>query len=137
MLENLAFRAFVFGIISAVSLPLGALTSKFWKPKDRIEAFLIAFGGGALLAALTIDLVGDALERGNFYPLALGCILGGLFFVGVPDFLFALIGGMAAGAMLTMIAQTMMPEAFSKGGAISGFSTLLGFLAAIFFKTLE
>jgi CRP-like cAMP-binding protein len=83
LLENLAFRAFVFGIISAVSLPLGALTSKFWKPKDRIEAFLIAFGGGALLAALTIDLVGDALERGNFYPLALGCILGGLFFVGL------------------------------------------------------
>ena len=83
MLENFAFRAFVFGIISAVSLPMGALTSKFWKPKDKIEAFLIAFGGGALLAALTIDLVGDALERGNFYPLALGCILGGLFFVGL------------------------------------------------------
>jgi len=36
-----------------------------------------------------------------------------------------------------MIAQTMMPEAFHKGGAISGFSTLLGFLAAIFFKVLE
>nr|MBC8359195.1 cyclic nucleotide-binding domain-containing protein [Candidatus Aminicenantes bacterium] len=83
MLEGLAFRALIFGLISAVALPLGALTSRFWKPKDRIVAFLLAFGGGALLAALTIDLVGDALEKGDFYPLALGCILGGLFFVGL------------------------------------------------------
>ena len=66
-----------------------------------------------------------------------GAYFGNIFFVGAPDFLFALIEGMAAGAMLTMIAQTMMPEAFHKGGAISGFSTLLGFLAAIFFKVLE
>ena len=39
--------------------------------------------------------------------------------------------------MLTMIAQTMLPEAYFKGGSIIGFSTLLGFLAAIFLKTLE
>jgi len=83
MLEGLAFRALIFGLISAVALPLGALTSRFWKPKDKVVAFLMAFGSGALLAALTIDLVGDALEKGDFYPLALGCILGGLFFVGL------------------------------------------------------
>jgi len=38
--------------------------------------------------------------------------------------------------MLTMIAETMLPEAYFKGGSILGFSTLLGFLAAIFFKTI-
>jgi zinc transporter ZupT len=47
------------------------------------------------------------------------------------------IESVAAGAMLTMIAQTMLPEAYFKGGSITGFATLLGFLAAIFFKTLE
>ena len=31
----------------------------------------------------------------------------------------------------------MLPEAYHKGGAVTGVSTLLGFLAAIFFKTLE
>ncbi len=31
--------------------------------------------------------------------------------------------------MLTMIAQTMLPEAYFKGGSIIGFSTLLGFVA--------
>jgi len=51
--------------------------------------------------------------------------------------MFSFTEGLAAGAMLTMIAQTMLPEAYFKGGEIIGFSTLLGFLSAIFFKTLE
>jgi CRP-like cAMP-binding protein len=80
MTGSIPFDAFLFGIISAVSLPLGALVSFFWKPKDRIIAFLMAFGGGALLAALTIDLAGPALERGHFYALFFGCITGGLLF---------------------------------------------------------
>jgi len=39
--------------------------------------------------------------------------------------------------MLTMIAETMMPEAYFKGGSVVGLSTLLGFLVAIFFTTLH
>ena len=67
----------------------------------------------------------------------IGAVLGSIFFAGAEPSMFALVQGIAAGAMLTMIAQTMLPEAYLKGGSIIGFSTLLGFLAAIFFKTLE
>jgi zinc transporter ZupT len=74
------FDAFLFGIISAVSLPLGALLSFFWKPKSKITAALMAFGGGALLAALTIDLVAVAVHNGHFWILAFGCIIGGIFY---------------------------------------------------------
>lgn len=73
----------MLGIISACSLPLGALTTLFWKPSDRAIAFLMSFGGGALLAALTLDLVASTVAKGYFYPLAGGCILGGLLFVGL------------------------------------------------------
>jgi zinc transporter ZupT len=66
-----------------------------------------------------------------------GAALGSLFFVGASPALFSLIEGVAAGAMLTMVAETMLPEAFIKGGSIVGFSTLLGFLTAISFKTLD
>jgi len=65
-----------------------------------------------------------------------GAFFGNIFFAKAPGSLFALVDGMAAGAMLTMIAETMMPEAFHRGGAITGFFTLLGFLAAIFFATV-
>lgn len=67
----------------------------------------------------------------------IGAFCGNAFFADAPHFLFALIEGTAAGAMLTMIAETMLPEAYHKGGTVTGISTLFGFLAAIFFKTLE
>ncbi|MCG8584258.1 MAG: cyclic nucleotide-binding domain-containing protein [Pirellulales bacterium] len=73
--------AFLIGLVAACSLPLGAITSRFWQPGGRTIAFLMSFGGGALLAALTIDLAGPALAKGHFYPLAIGCITGGLLFV--------------------------------------------------------
>ena len=77
------FIAFIIGIVSACSLPLGAITSAFWKPGDRAIAFLMAFGGGALLAALTIDLVGSALKKGHFHILSVGCIVGSFLFIGL------------------------------------------------------
>ena len=79
-MENIALTAFIFGIISASSLPLGALTSLFWSPRERVVAIMMAFGAGALLAALTIDLVGNALREGHFYALAVGCVIGGILF---------------------------------------------------------
>lgn len=46
--------------------------------------------------------------------------------------------GLAAGAMLTMIAAAMIPEAVHMGRAnLVGLSTLAGFIAAISFKLLE
>lgn len=81
MPESVGMQAFIFGLISAASLPLGAIVARFWSPGNRVIAAMMAFGGGALLAALTIDLVGEALERGDFFPLATGCIIGGLLFV--------------------------------------------------------
>ncbi len=52
--------------------------------------------------------------------------------------LVVFIEGLAAGAMLTMIAAAMIPEAVHLGGShITGLSTLSGFLAAIAFKLVE
>ena len=81
MSDSLLVLAFWMGIVSACSLPLGTLTTLVWRPDDRSVGILMAFGGGALLAALTIDLVGSALARGEFAWLAMGCILGGVLFV--------------------------------------------------------
>ena len=47
------------------------------------------------------------------------------------------IEGLAADAMLTMIAQTMSPDACFKGGSVIGLATLMGFLVALFFKSVR
>jgi ZIP family zinc transporter len=43
----------------------------------------------------------------------------------------------AAGAMLTMLADAMMPEGFEHGGKVVGLLTVLGFLMAAILAVLE
>ena len=43
----------------------------------------------------------------------------------------------AAGAILTMLADTMMPEAFEHGGKLAGVVTTLGFAVAFAIHSLE
>ena len=43
----------------------------------------------------------------------------------------------AGGAILTMLADTMMPEAFEHGGKLVGLVTTLGFALAFALSTLE
>jgi CRP-like cAMP-binding protein len=68
------------GALSAVSLPLGALTARFWQPADRMLGVLTAFGAGALLAAVTIGIVAPMLDAGQAGPLVAGAVVGGLVF---------------------------------------------------------
>jgi ZIP family zinc transporter len=49
----------------------------------------------------------------------------------------AFIQAFAAGAILTMLADTMMPESFEHGGNVVGLVTLLGFALAFLLSTLE
>jgi CRP-like cAMP-binding protein len=67
---------------------------------------------------------------------AVGAALGHLFIADAPPHMRALLEGMAAGAMLAMIAQTMLPEAYEHGGWLTGLMTVIGFLAAIWMGTL-
>ncbi len=68
---------------------------------------------------------------------AVGAFIGNLFVSEVPPFASAMLEGLAAGAMLAMIAQTMLPEAFEHGGWLTGLMTVVGFLAAIFMGTFQ
>jgi len=78
--DSVMLSALLFGLISAATLPLGAAVGVAWRPPDRIMAFLLAFGSGALLAALTIDLIAPGVDRGHFEDLALGAVIGGTLF---------------------------------------------------------
>jgi hypothetical protein len=65
---------------------------------------------------------------------ALGFLLSGV----LDENWLAFAEGLAAGAMLTMIAAAMIPEAAAHGSPNEvGLSTLAGFLAAVMFKLLE
>jgi ZIP family zinc transporter len=51
--------------------------------------------------------------------------------------MLAFVLSFAAGAILTMLADTMMPEAFEHGGKVVGVATTLGFAVAFAIHTLD
>ena len=61
---------------------------------------------------------------------AIAAALGDALLGGASDNLIAGIQASAAGAILTMLADTMMPEAFGHGGGVVGAVTVLGLSAA-------
>ena len=62
--------AFLLGVVSASSLALGSLTARLWKPTNFVLGLLTAFGAGALLSAVTIDIIAPSVEHDEFGWLA-------------------------------------------------------------------
>jgi zinc transporter, ZIP family len=61
---------------------------------------------------------------------AAAAVVGYALFADAPGDLVAIALAFAAGAILTMLADTMMPEAFEYGGRLTGVVTTLGFAVA-------
>lgn len=68
---------------------------------------------------------------------AASSLLGYLALAGVSGNIIGGIQAFAAGAILTMLASTMMPEAFEEGGAVVGLITTAGFLLSFVLSKLQ
>jgi ZIP family zinc transporter len=74
--------------------------------------------------------IGVAIASG----LAAG--LGNALLTGAEPAVVAVVQAYAGGAILAMLATTMMPEAFENGGDAVGLATVLGFAAAFFLSRI-
>jgi ZIP family zinc transporter len=128
-------------------------------PESIVLGLSLLGGGGvsvAMLAAVFISNLPEALssttglsksgwDRQRVLRLwvlvtvvsALSSLAGYAFFDGASDAIVAFVQSFAAGALLTMLADTMMPEAFKYGGKQVGLVTTLGFALAFFITTIE
>ena len=68
---------------------------------------------------------------------ALASLAGYALLDGASDGTLAFVLAFAGGAVLTMLADTMMPEAFEKGGRLVGLATTFGFALAFAISSLE
>jgi ZIP family zinc transporter len=105
---SLSFLAAVF--ISNV--PEGMSSAAGMKMKGRSAAYV--FGVWGSIAAVS----------------AIAALVGALALDGAPPEAIAVISAVAAGAILTMIADTMIPEAFEETRTWTGVITTVGFLVA-------
>jgi len=91
-----AMYAWVFATLSGASLPLAAFLGVQFSPvKDKVCALMMAFGAGALLFAVTVELYGHALHQVASGDLGLhemfttiaGALCGGAFYLTVNQWL--------------------------------------------------
>jgi zinc transporter, ZIP family len=135
---------------SATAIAIGALLDGI--PESAAIGIGLIEGGGvgiALVAAVFLSNLPEALSsaagmrRAGRSPAhvlglwgavalasTLSALLGYLFLDGASGNVVAFIQSFAAGAVLTMLASTMMPEAYEDGGPVVGVVTTVGFLMA-------
>jgi ZIP family zinc transporter len=99
------------------NLPEGLSSSAGMKAAGRSAAYV--FGIWVAIAVLS----------------AISAALGAVIFKGAPAAVAATLA-VAAGAILTMIADTMVPEAFEESHDLAGLITVLGFLCAFLLTKL-
>lgn len=68
---------------------------------------------------------------------AVACVAGYSLFHGVSDRWLAFVQAFAGGAILMMLANSMIPEAYEHGGKLAGVFTVLGFSASVSMVILE
>jgi ZIP family zinc transporter len=110
-----AFIAAVFlsNLPEAAAASTG-LRESGWEARRIYGLWVVVVLVSATAAALGYGLLGDASQNVIAFVLAF-----------------------AAGAILTMLADTMMPEAFEQGGRAAGLLTTLGFAVAFGISALE
>jgi len=142
-------ESFVIGtvMLSIVATKTAAgMTLGFWDvmPLTLVGALFLSNFPEALSASVNMKSQGFSTGKIIFLwsVLTVICAVGAAFgaYVGesIPHSAMIVVEGIAAGAMLTMIGSAMLPEAAHLSTPnMAGFSTLVGFVAAVGFKLFE
>lgn len=119
-------ESFILGaslVAGAIGLPflLAVFISNL--PEAMAATIGLQTAGWSRSRIITIWLSVVAVSAGS---AAIGFLL-----FSIRNFPGTLVQGFAAGALLTMLADTMMPEAFENGGKAVGLLTVFGFAVAV------
>jgi zinc transporter ZupT len=142
--ESIVIGAGLFGLLAGSSQPLESVGFSDVIPYALIAGLFLSNFPEALSSSANMLAQGWNRRRifGMWFALMVTTAVGagaGYLLAGVlSETWLVMAEGMAAGAMLTMIAGAMLPEAAAMGRPNAvGLSTLAGFLTAIAFKLLE
>jgi zinc transporter, ZIP family len=142
---------------SAQAIVLGTVLDGI--PEGIVIGVSLIGGGGVSVAVISAVFLSNlpesiaattGLERAGFTRRAIFWMWGGIALAvalsamvgygaldGASPETIAFVQGFAAGALLTMLADTMMPEAFEQGGRAVGLCTTLGFAVAFALTLIE
>lgn len=119
--STLAVWAAGLGFISAISLPIGVLASFFVVPAQVWVGGMAAFGGGALICALALELVAPHVQALEASHSAIASAHGNAVF----NLLFLMGGGIIGGLLFIMADQFLN----ARGGFLRKYATSMAFIS--------
>ena len=119
-------------MLAGVTIPLGAIAASLEHIRPRwleteVRHSIIAFGGGVLLAAVSLVLVPEGIKALSLFWVVFCFSLGGIVFF-LIDRTIATHGGSAAQLMAMLL--DFVPEAIALGAALAG-GRSIGLLLAL------
>ena len=109
----------VVGVVSGALL-LGAAWGIFWTLPERLNGFLIALAGGALIVSALSELIEPALDKTSLLLVSLAVGAGAIAFTAADKLVAAKLGEDSGGGLLASITLDGIPENMALGVALIG-----------------
>lgn len=107
-------------VLVAAALLIGAAWGLFLPLPERLEGFLIAMAGGALIVSIMSELVQPASRHIAFPTLAAALLAGAGLFVLLDRFVKRRLGAESGGGLLVSVTLDGIPENLALGVALIG-----------------
>lgn len=149
-------QAGVWGLVAGSALVIGAVVGYFTRIWHRVIASIMAFGSMVAVIAIFLSNIPEGLasaagmkraRRPAWYVFGVwggiaiangvAAALGNLLFIGLSEQVIAATMALAAGAILAMLVDTMIPEAFEVAQDYAGIIAVIGFLAAFYLSKIS
>ena len=109
----------VVGVVSG-ALIVGALWGIYGKLPERLEGFLVALAGGALLLSVTSELIEPSIDKSSVFHAMLGVGAGAIVFALCDYWIDEKWGSDGGGGLLAAITLDGIPENLALGVALIG-----------------
>ncbi len=133
-------EAFALGLLGASSLLLAGLVACWVDVPKRLVGILAGFGAGALIAAISFDLVVEAEDALEFWQFGLWMLIGVAVFLVADRFVESRFGSAGVGGAMGIVVGSVVdgvPESVIFGIQIgTAFPISLSFLAAVFVSNI-
>ncbi len=107
-------------LVVSGALLVGAAWGIFGKLPVRVEGFLVALAGGALLLSVVSELIEPSIQRSSVLHALLGVAAGAVVFAVLDYFIDEKWGGNSGGGLLAAITLDGVPENLALGVALIG-----------------
>ena len=121
-IEGLQAMLLVLAVVLVVSgaLVAGAAWGIYGKLPERVEGFIVALAGGALLLSVVSELIQPSIDRSGLFTASLGVAAGALVFTIADYWIDEKWGSDSGGGLLAAITLDGVPENLALGVALIG-----------------